>query len=324
MPVDERVRMHHTSEQYVRSLLRVYGRLAVADSYDAAIDALRSELLIMLGYSSVWLQLVRPEKSDVLMLDCGGPVEVSVKALQADARFKETVHGEEFLILPYEGDPFINEVIRSRDIYVVPDARTHPLTDKGIVAVTGNRTMVCMPLVLAEKTIGCLSTGTFFDEGVMVPDEAQLDYLRQLAHHVAVAIDRVRFLGERREALERLQSTVEELEFRSFLLDSVMDGVIVRDVADMRVLYVNEALCAFAGRTRDELLAMCDVSWICVGEESVLEQHFDCAREAGSDTIETCAYTGIGFKTRVQVRTSIVVYRGREVLMSVVRDISGR
>lgn len=318
-------RVRHSSEEYNRSLLRAYGRLATADTYRAVIDALRSEMLIMLGYSSVWLQLVRPDTGHVLMLDCGGPVEASVKALlRHGPEFREAVHGEDFLVLPYEGDRFINAVLGTRDVYVVADARTHPLTDKDIVSVTGNRTMVCLPLVLAEKTIGCLSTGTFFDEGVMVPDEAQLGYLRQLANHVAVAIDRVRFLGERREALEALQSTVQELEFRSFLLDSVLDGVIVRDVADMRVLYVNEAMCVLTGRTRDELMTQQPAEWLAVTDGGPPGAHFACARESGSETVEALAHTGRGFQTAVQVRTSVVVHQGREVLMSLVREVPAR
>lgn len=325
IPVDEGIRLGHTSEQLDRSLLRVYGRLACADSYASVVDALRSEMLIMLGYSSVWLQLVRPETHDILMLESGGPVEVSVRAMiRSDPRFRETVHGEDFLVFPYDGDPFLNEVMRSRDIYVVPDARTHPLTNKDIVAVTGNRTMVCMPLVLADKTIGCLSTGTFFDEGVRVPDAGQLDYLRRLANHVAVALDRVRFSGERREAIEALRGMVEELEFRSHLLDSVVDGVVVRDASDLRVLYVNEAMCGLVGRTSADLVGQTDTGWTPPDEREAVGWHFDRVRRLGSGTTETYIETGDRTRTAVEVTTSIVTYHAREVFMSVVRDISER
>jgi putative nucleotidyltransferase with HDIG domain len=192
--------------------LRLYAALGQANSYRAIVEALRPEIERMLGYGSVWFQLVRGDNEDLLLLDAGGPVEESVKNLMQDERFRVRLHDEDFLVIPVRGDPFLTEIIEGHEIYVAEDARTHPLTNKDIVDICGNRTMVCMPLMLAERTLGALSTGTFFDEGVRVPTPIQLDYLRALSNHVAVAMDRVRFLGERGDAEKALQRSLLEVE----------------------------------------------------------------------------------------------------------------
>ncbi len=195
-------------DEHNRSLLRLYALLGQANSYTAIVEALLSEIPSALGYESVWLQLVREDSDDLLLLDAGGPAEEAVKKLlQMDERLRLRVGDDEFLILPMTDDPYLKTAVATKGIHVVEDARTHPLTDKKIVEAIGNRTIVAVPLVLADRRLGVFSVGTFGDEGVRPPSETQLDYLTALSNHVAVAVDRVRFLGERRAAEEALRES---------------------------------------------------------------------------------------------------------------------
>jgi PAS domain S-box-containing protein len=197
---------------YNASLLRLYKSLGQATTYTAIINALGGEIEKTLGYKSVWLQLLKEDTEDLLLLDAGGPVEQKAKILmQLDDRYLARIGDEKFLVLPTIGDPYLSTAIHADDIYVVEDAPTHPLTNKEIVAVSGNRTITSVPLTLAEKTLGVFCMGTFGDEGVLVPTPRQLDYLRTLANHVAVALDRVRFLTERKEAERALELKAREL-----------------------------------------------------------------------------------------------------------------
>lgn len=316
--------MTHAVHDYDRSLLRLYSGLGLAITYRAIIDALRPEIEQMLGYTSVWLQLVVPGTMDLLVLDSGGQVEASIKALLNAEEDTLHRHGEQFLYLPIAGEPFLTEIIEHGGVFVAEDARTYPTTNKDVIAITGQRTVVCTPLKLAERTLGYLSTGTFFDEGVLVPDQAQREYLEKLSNHVAVAIDRVRFLGERRDAEEALERTVEEMRFRTFLLDSVIDGVIVRDTEDMSVLYVNEAMCALIGRPREGVLGLRDLDWVCAEDRDATRRHYDSVLRLGSGGTEVEADAGAGRRLPVEIHSSVVDFRGRRVMVSVVSDISER
>lgn len=308
--------------EYDRSLLRLYATLGGAQTYREIVTALLPEIERMLGYKSVWMHLVREGTDQLLLLEAGGTVEeASTNKLIEDDRFRVNINGEDFLVLPME-DPWLAEIHASNDIYITEDARTCPLTNKDIVAITGSRTVVSVPLRLANKTLGSLDMGTFFDEGVLLPNEQQLDYLRQLSNHVAVALDRVRFLAERKQAEEALWRSIEELEFSSFLLDSVMDGVVVRDAEDWTVLYVNEALCRMSGLSREEILGGDDSSPVRGEPWSAIERYLQTVRDTGHAEMET---TIDADGTRpVEIRGSMVDYHGRKAILSLVGDISER
>lgn len=232
------------------SLLRLYGRLGTANTYSAILDALRPEIAGVLGYESVWLQLFREESRDLLLLDAGGPIEEAVKRLLQEERFRTRIHGEEFLILPITGDPYLTEVVESTRVHVVPDARTHPLTNKDIVAITGNRTIVGVPLMLAGKRVGFLSTGTLLDEGVRVPTGSLVEWLTALSHHVAVAMDRVRFLGEKAAAEEALRASEER--YRRFVETSI-EGVWARDTSG-NTTFVSDRMAGMLKCSPEEML----------------------------------------------------------------------
>ncbi|RJQ31741.1 MAG: PAS domain S-box protein [Actinobacteria bacterium] len=185
------------NDLYNSSLLRLYRSLGQATTYTQIIEALRPEIKKMLGYESVYLQLVQEKENQLLLLDAGGPVEEAAKKMmKMDPRFQTIIGKEKFLIIPMADDPYLQEASHAKHVHVIADAQTHPLTNKEVVKVTKNRTIVAVPLILAEKKLGLFVMGTFGNEGVKVPNNRQIDYLETLANHVAVALDRVRFLAE--------------------------------------------------------------------------------------------------------------------------------
>lgn len=310
-------------EDWDASLLRLYRELGSADSYTAIVASLAPEIEHMLGYGSLWLQIIQEDQGVALTLDFGGgPIIEVMKKLLEDERFRLTLHGEDFVVVPIGDDPWLHEILESGDVHVTEDARTHPLTDKDLIAVTDQRSVVCLPLGMAERTLGWLVMGTFGDEGVRVPDADGLDYLRRLANHVGVAMDRVRFLGERMDAQASLERLVAELQFSSFLLDSVVDGVIVRDAGDGSVLYLNDAMCRLAGMERHEITAAPVGGWARTEDIESVQRHLGNVRKAGSGEMETTTRTGE--RLPVEIRSSVVVYRGRQAILSMVSDISER
>ncbi len=161
---------------YDQSLLRLSRQLELDHSYAETMKTVYKEVDALLGFHSVWIYLDAGNETFKLML-CAG--EVSEIAFS------------EYPTLPINGDPFLEEVWKSREIHVVLDAQTDPRTDKKIVSHLGNRTIVNIPLILHGNLLGFLGTGTFGEEGVRVLTEAQREYLGGVAGHMAVAISRI-------------------------------------------------------------------------------------------------------------------------------------
>lgn len=188
------------SESNARSLIRLSKRLEQAETYSEALGAALDEVKAVLGYQSVWTYLLSEDKQQLRLLTVSGE--------------KSQVATDEFPTLTIKGDRFLEEISEGKDIVLVEDARTDPRTNKDIVAQLGNRTIVNVPIIFMDKQIGIFGTGTFGDEGVHIPTSIQLDYLRALASHMAVTLDRIHLLTQRKQVEEEIRQLNENLEER--------------------------------------------------------------------------------------------------------------
>ena len=188
------------SESNARSLLRLSKRLEQAQVYSEALDAALDEVKAVLGYQNVWTYLLSEDQQHLRLLTTTGE--------------KSRVITDDFPTLTIKGDRFLAEIIEGKDIVLVEDARTDPRTNKEFVAQLGNRTIVNVPILLMNRQLGAFGTGSFGDEDVRVPTSTQLDYLRALASHMAVTLDRIHLLARRRQAEEEIRKLNEELERR--------------------------------------------------------------------------------------------------------------
>jgi PAS domain S-box-containing protein len=64
---------------------------------------------------------------------------------------------------------------------------------------------VNVPIIFFDKHLGSVGMGTFGDEGVRVPTKAEEEYLRALASHLAVTLDRIHLLAERKKAEQEIR-----------------------------------------------------------------------------------------------------------------------
>jgi len=183
------------SESHAHSLLNLSKQLERAQTYSEVLDAALNQVREVLSYQNVWTYLLSEDKRHLRLLTTTGD------------RSRELT--EDFPILKIEGDRFLEEIVEGKDIVIVEDARTDPRTNKDIVTQLGNRTIVNVPILLMEKHLGTFGTGSFGDEGVRVPTPTQQDYLRALASHMAVTLDRVHLLVERKQTEERFRLVVE-------------------------------------------------------------------------------------------------------------------
>lgn len=155
--------------------------------------------------------------------------------------------------IPIKGDRMLEEVMEGDHIVVVDDARSDMRTNKEIVAILQNRTIINVPLILAHQKLGAIGMGTRGDEeGVRPPQPWQLEFMQAMAGHVAVALDRVEFMRARQKAEEALQASV---AFSNSLIDAMQDGFIVFDHKGRQV-DANQAFCRMCGLSRDDLLGI--------------------------------------------------------------------
>ncbi len=198
-----------------RRLLTFARELQRASTFEELLLTTREEVKESLGYEHAWLMISDAEQVlELRLIDYAGALRGEVWDVAQR--------------LKVEGDAFLEEIVRSDEPVVVVDARTDPRTDKNIVALLGNRTIVNVPLRLLDKPFGAFGTGTFADEGCRAPTQDQLDYLVGMAGQLSVAAGRIRFLEERRRAEAALKSSEEDLRIT---LDSIGDAVIATDSA---------------------------------------------------------------------------------------------
>ena len=190
-------------ERHSQSLLRLSRNLERSQTYAEVLNAAQDEVRNIIGYQNLWAYLLTDDKKHFKALVAGGLVE--------DIWMTD----ENATMLTITGDRMLEEIAEANEIVVVEDAQTDERTDKDIVASFGNRTIVNIPIILFDKHLGTVGTGTFGDEGVRVPAKAEQEYLMALASHMAVSLDRIHLLNKRRQAEQSLRESEER--FRSFV-----------------------------------------------------------------------------------------------------------
>ncbi len=153
-----------------------------------------------------WFEAGSPD--DVRIVAATGPVEELLRTQPS---------------VPRGTYPLLDEVAATGQPVVVADARLDPRTSKELVERLGNRTVVNVPVTLGGSIQGALGAGTFGDEGVLPPTEAELVALVALGALIGPAFDRVRALEERdrtlveRAALERHLESLQRVEMMGLL-----------------------------------------------------------------------------------------------------------
>ncbi|HEY3375481.1 MAG TPA: diguanylate cyclase [Candidatus Aquicultor sp.] len=138
-------------------------------------------------------------------------------------------------------------------------------------------------------------------------------------------------IGNRRHILASVRDisarkkAQEELKFKSKLLDTATDSVIVHDL-DGNMLYVNEAAYTTRGYTEEELLNLPleHLDNLPRAEEGEKKQHLDELYASGGNVFETGHVRKNGTVMPVEVSARSLEWNGKPVIASIVRDISDR
>ena len=237
-----------------QALLHLCKRLERAWNLSDILSAISPVVQQELGYCHCWLALLgkKPGICSVISHVTSGIESATSRLVQS-------------MDIPIAGDPMVQEIMTADHVVVVEDARTDPRTNKAIVAQLHNRTIINVPLLLAEQRLGALGMGTYGDaEGVRPPAHWQIEFMQTIAGHVAVALDRVRFMQARKEAEDALYEEKERLQVT---LHAISDAVISTN-ASGELLYINPAaelltgwsLTAAVGRPYAQVFRVSDSS----------------------------------------------------------------
>ncbi len=207
--------------QIAGSRLLAFAReLQRASTFRDLLETTRAEALASAGYAQVWLFVSDTDDAD----------EVNEGRLIDYAGSQRDAVWEVAPLLKVEGDPLLEQIVKSDEPIVVEDARTDPRTNKAIVEALGNRTIVNIPLRLVDKPFGAFGLGTFGDEGCRPPTPEQLDHLVGMAGQLSVAVSRIRFLdANRRATQQRIELERRVLEHQKLESLGLLAGGIAHD-----------------------------------------------------------------------------------------------
>ncbi len=157
---------------------RFAAQLETTATLTDVLELLAVEVRNTLGYNSTWYSVLTQDRS-------------AFRVLAAELSGGEDLW-DSAQVVPVAGDPYIERLVASGDVQIVEDAQTDPNVNREIVEMLGNRTIVNVPMNVDDIGLyGALGTGTFGDEGVRIPTDEELAYLRALADATAGSTVRI-------------------------------------------------------------------------------------------------------------------------------------
>jgi PAS domain S-box-containing protein len=274
---------------------RIEGAHTERDAFEAAFDVLRTHT----DYRHYWVFVLDEDARHAhYYMGSNGPESDPTTAT---------------LTIP--GDPMMEEIATSRDLVVVEDARTDPRTNKEIVARVGNRTIINVPIVFNARNLGAVGTGTFGEEGIRLPRPAERDFLKSVASHLALSLDRIHNRSEWQRA-ER------ELRMWQVALDGMSDSAFMME--QDRLVQCNNGACRTLGYSKEELAGKSIFDIDPLLTPSRLQELIETSQEKDRIVFESAHRTKDGRVFPVEVEVSPFKFDGRDLAMALARDISER
>ena len=249
-------------EGHSQSLLRLSRKLEQAQTNSEVLNAAQDEVRDIIGYQNLWAYLFTPDKKQAKALFAKGPM--SARVMSTDGTGTITI----------QGDRMMEEFLETTEIQVIDDAQIDERTDKKITAKMGNRTLVHVPILLFDRLLGSVGTGTFGEEGVRVPTASEREYLIALASHMAVTLDRIRLLDERKQSEQLFRALVEN-----------SPDFIARYDREFRRIYVNPAIQKLFGASPENMLGKTPADQSPVYTPQVFMDHLKRVIERGTESV---------------------------------------
>ncbi|MBI5870104.1 MAG: PAS domain S-box protein [Actinobacteria bacterium] len=293
------------SERYTRSLLDLAQAMEKARTLPDIVKAAHVEILKLVGYRSAWLCLVKEPKEEAQVLIVTGDMP--------EANYQ-------LATIPVAGDRMMEEIVEGTHPVVVEDARTDPRANKKMVEATGNRTIVNIPKILMDGSLGVLGTGTFLDEGVKPPTDQELDYLDSMASSISVVLDRFRFLEDNERAQQDL---MREKNFTDTAIKNI-PGIFFLNHREKGIVKWNVNLETMTGFTAEEIAGMSLLDFFADEDRKKVSGYLEDIYAKGFARGEATILNRDGLMVPLYVSGSLVELDGEKYAIGSCIDISQR
>ncbi|MCA9733434.1 PAS domain S-box protein [candidate division KSB1 bacterium] len=295
-------------DEKMHSLLQLAQSLQQARSFDQVVQALLKEIRKVVGYKTAWIYLVDNKLEHVQLLTAAGNRENQLR--QWANKFK------------IKGDDYLQQVIASKTPIVMEDAASDPRPNKNVVSQLQSRTIVTIPVFMANAQLGTIATGSFAEEGVHVPTKSELEYLEAMARHVSSVIERIRAQEERQRFIDKLHESKER--YRNLIEDSPNAIIVHREG---RIIYANPASVKLVRAQNVEQLINLEVMNFV--HPDYHKQVFERVKNIYSQTepappMEEKFIRLDGSIIDVEVTGKIVIFEGKPASQVIIQDITAR
>lgn len=286
----------------IQSLLRISRGLEKAATYSDVNDVIYNEILKTIGFPSVWIYLFDKNLEEATLITSRGTIALILK--------------DSAPILKIKGDPFLEEIASATHTVIVEDAATDPRTNKEIVTMLGNRTIINVPTILVENHIGSVGVGTFGDEGLRTVTPSEEDYLSSIGSHVASALDRIRFIIDLKKIQEELQE--KEEKFRG-LSEAAFESIFISE--NGTCIEQNQMAEKMFGYSSDEAIGKSRVEWFIQDDRERVMKYII---EGYKEPYEATALRKDGSTFPCMVCGKTMSYKGKNVRVTSLTDITER
>ncbi|MCU4677257.1 GGDEF domain-containing protein [Catenovulum sp. 2E275] len=169
-----------TSPDLIDSINRLTKALYQLNSIDLMLSLLKTEINSVFGFNLIWLyQFVDNQKNQLKLISVKGNRQQLIK--------------NNYDFIDIRQDKMLENILKNHSPVYIEDARLDSSTNKEIIQVWGNRTLINCQLFIHDKSIGIFGTGSFLDEGVKPLNPQQITYFNAITNALAIALDRLKY-----------------------------------------------------------------------------------------------------------------------------------
>jgi len=182
---------------YALSIAKISKIMVSTDSYNELMDSIGNEIKDLLGYQNCWFYIFDEN--------------VEYARLTAAAGAYTQKLSTHISLFPIREDPYLNLISSAEGFSMIEDVQNDPQVRDSILYRINARTIIYIPAKLSDDLLGSFSLGTFGDEGILIPDEGQKQYLISIASILTFTTDRIRLQVEQQKIIDNLNRKTNEL-----------------------------------------------------------------------------------------------------------------